>query len=99
MSSNDGFAYSKKPKVIKLASYDVSEQRTIIKLCVAPKKSPREITELVKQATGKNRVNLTTIYKWHGQFSRGVNSIEDETRAGRLPKINSKIVTSLSFLP
>jgi hypothetical protein len=49
----------------------------------------------LKCATGKELVNLTTIYKWHDRFTSGENSTKDEIRPGPPKKIHSKIVASV----
>mgnify|MGYP006890289303 FL=1 len=48
----------------KMCNFDVTEERTIIKLCVSIGKSPSDTIQTLQQATGKPKVCQSLVYKW-----------------------------------
>ena len=65
-----------------MSSGDV-ELRSVVKFCVALKKSPTETIKMI-ESTGKyKQCSPATVYKWHAPFRSGRDSVEDDPRCGR----------------
>ena len=74
------------------------EQRFVIKLCVANKKSRQETFEMLKTAFGNNSMKKTALYKWYSKFERGDNSVTDEPRPDRPSSISAKKIETVKEL-
>ena len=82
----------------KMTSFDVTEQRTMIKMCVALNKTPVQTLEMLQTATGKPSVCRALVYKWHKRFREGRNTVKADSRTGRPSVIDVDLMTSIEDL-
>jgi len=61
---------------------DDLEQRYAIKFCAKLGKSGSETLQLLT-AYGDAVLSLAQVFRWHKAFKEGIESVEDEQRAGR----------------
>ena len=81
-----------------MTSFDVEEQRTIIKMCVALKQTPKQTIQTLQTATGKSTVCRALVYKWYKRFADGRQINKANERSGRPQVKNEKNMTLVEEL-
>ena len=62
---------------------DKFDHRSVIKFLTKKGLKPNEIKTDMQQVYGTSTPSLSTIRRWHNEFKRGRESLEDDERSGR----------------
>ena len=78
-----------------MSSSENTEIRAVIKFCANLSKTPTETMKMLEESKHKPRVCRSLVFKWHKLFREGRESVEDDPRIGRKPKINAALTSSV----
>ena len=65
-----------------MTSEDKMKQKAIIQFCFNFDKTPTQDMELMSEASGKPKVACSFVHLWHKSFSKGRETVRDDTTTG-----------------